>query len=181
MAGSSGFHRSQTFITKVAYIKNVDIDFCAILLLGLALEVFLEVILRYVFLKPQPYGAELCTLLYTTIVLIGLSYAERQDSHVSIDFFKDKLPPRFHSFLDVVFLFLKLFVVIIIFAGTLQVLMRGGGKVTSPSMEIPLWILYIPTNFAGFGLLALTILWKIGTKFKIIGRNAIFDKSNGGH
>lgn len=167
MAGSSRF------------LKNVDSYFSVILLFILTAVVFLEVVFRYVFLMPQVYSGELARLLHAYIVFIGLARAEWQNDNICIDFFKNKLvPSNYQSILDVVFLFLQLFVAIIVVIGSFQVVIRAG-KMPSVGMGAPVLVFFLP-NIVGFGLLVFTLLWKIGTRFKIVGRNAIFNKNNGG-
>ena len=73
----------------------------AILLLLLLLNVFYDVIMRYLFNDVSIGMQELEWHLYATIFLLGISYTLSQDGHVRVDLIYHQLSPRRQALVDI--------------------------------------------------------------------------------
>lgn len=73
----------------------------AALLLLLLLNVFYDVIMRYLFNDVSIGMQELEWHLYATVFLLGISYALSQDGHVRVDLFYHNLSPRRQAMIDI--------------------------------------------------------------------------------
>ncbi len=73
----------------------------AILLLLLLLNVFYDVIMRYLFNDVSIGMQELEWHLYATVFLLGISYTLSQDGHVRVDLIYNQLSPRRQAMVDI--------------------------------------------------------------------------------
>ncbi len=72
-----------------------------ILLLLLLLNVFYDVIMRYLFNDVSIGMQELEWHLYSTVFLLGISYTLSQDGHVRVDLIYNQLSPRRQALVDI--------------------------------------------------------------------------------
>ncbi len=91
----------------------------AILLLLLLLNVFHDVIMRYLFNDVSIGMQELEWHLYASLFLLGISYTLSQDGHVRVDLIYDRLSPRRQAMVDIggTLLFLLPFSLLIVWYG----------------------------------------------------------------
>ncbi len=75
---------------------------CALLILPMVGVVVYEVIMRYVFTAPTSWGFETTTFIYGIHYILGLSYTQLHDGHVSIDIFSSKLAPGKRAILNII-------------------------------------------------------------------------------
>ncbi len=54
--------------------------------------VALQVVYRYVLNNPLTWSEELAKLAFTWMIFLGLSLAERDNIHIAVDFFVDRMP-----------------------------------------------------------------------------------------
>lgn len=71
------------------------------LLLLLLLNVFYDVIMRYLFNDVSIGMQELEWHLYATVFLLGISYTLSQDGHVRVDLIYNQLSPRHQAMVDI--------------------------------------------------------------------------------
>ncbi|SFV66505.1 TRAP dicarboxylate transporter, DctQ subunit, unknown substrate 6 [hydrothermal vent metagenome] len=71
------------------------------LLLLLILNVFLDVILRYVFNNSSIALQEMEWHLFSAMFLLGISYTLQHDSHVRVDFLYDKKSPKIKATINI--------------------------------------------------------------------------------
>ena len=76
--------------------------FSAVLLLLLVLNVFYDVVMRYLFNDVSIGMQELEWHLYAMIFLFGVAYALRVDGHVRVDLVYERLGPRRRAVIDIV-------------------------------------------------------------------------------
>ena len=105
-------------------LKNGDL-YCSIFLLVtiLALTSF-QVILRYVFSAPLPWGEEVTTHLLVWITFLGGSIVTRREEHIKVTFFVEYLPQRVLVWLFLVFDILIAGFLIAILVGCISVLQK---------------------------------------------------------
>ena len=75
--------------------------FSAILLLLLVVNVFYDVVMRYVFNDVSIGLQELEWHLFSMIFLFGVAYALRADAHVRVDVVYERLPVRQRALIDI--------------------------------------------------------------------------------
>jgi len=59
--------------------------------------IFIQVVMRYIFLSPFVWSEELARYLLIWISCLGSAYAVRKGEHISITFIKDKFPKYLQS------------------------------------------------------------------------------------
>ena len=74
----------------------------AVLLLLLLVNVFYDVVMRYVFNDVSIGMQELEWHLYSAVFLLGIAYALTHDAHVRVDLFYERLAPRRRALIDLV-------------------------------------------------------------------------------
>lgn len=74
----------------------------ALLILPMVGVVVYEVIMRYVFTAPTSWGFETTTFIYGVHYILGLSYTQLYNGHVTIDIFSSRLPRRKKAALSVI-------------------------------------------------------------------------------
>jgi len=118
-------------------------------LLGLSLAftlvlIFVQVFCRTVLNSSLSWSEELARYIFVWQSWLGLSLAERDNSHIRIEIVKNFLSPRAKKILE--------YIVMILTFGTAIFLMLYGFKVvgffmgtgaTSPANKIPMWLLYL--------------------------------------
>jgi TRAP-type C4-dicarboxylate transport system permease small subunit len=123
--------------------------------------VSLQVLSRYIFDLSLGWSEELSRYVLIWIAWIGTSYAIRVDSHIRVELIKKVLPKQMlKSFECFVLLIWFLFALFLAFQGTILITkMKMTGQL-SPSIEIPMWILYLIVPLGG-ALMCLRLLQKI--------------------
>lgn len=75
---------------------------------ALALTVFYDVIMRYVFRAPTFWAYEISWMLYSANFLLGLGYALKEGSHVRVDMFLNNFAPKLKIVTEMLFLIFML-------------------------------------------------------------------------
>jgi len=115
-----------------------------------------DAIMRYAFAAPTSWSLEINSFLLVYLAVIGAAEAQRQDAHIRITYFKDKLPPRLRIGIGLLIGLLgAVFCAILVWRGgimTLQALEYG--ERVSSSLGTPMVYPYalLPIGFAALGL-----------------------------
>ena len=88
-------------LTKIDRITAAIGKLSAILLLLLLLNVFYDVIMRYLFNDVSIGMQELEWHLYATLFLLGISYTLSQNGHVRVDVIYNQLSPGRQAMIDI--------------------------------------------------------------------------------
>ena len=98
--------------------KNFELYLMVILLTGILVLVFVNIVCRVVFTSPITWSEELARIMFIWVVFLGLSYSTLHDNHIRITFvnnvlFKGKAGDVLNSLIYVVTLiiFIWLFIV----------------------------------------------------------------------
>jgi len=88
-----------------------------IVMILLILNVFYDVIMRYIYNDSSIFMQELEWHLFSTLFLLGMSYALRDEGHVRVDVFYDRFRPRWKAIINIIgtIIFLIPFAAIIIY------------------------------------------------------------------
>lgn len=76
------------------FIGRLEEGLLAFLLVAMALVTFVQIVLRYVFNSGFTWAQEATTYLFAWLVLLGISYGARKKTHIGVDVWVKKMPPR---------------------------------------------------------------------------------------
>jgi C4-dicarboxylate transporter DctQ subunit len=76
------------------YLNHLEEWIMAFLLGFMTLLTFVQVVLRYVFNSGWVWSLEATTYAFAWLVLIGMSYGVRTQSHIAVDIFTNLLPAK---------------------------------------------------------------------------------------
>ncbi len=143
---------------------RIEESILSLLLVGMTLLVFAEVVMRFGFNSGIHWAQEVTLLMSAWFVLFGASYGVKVGCHIGVDVFVKMLPSGTHRVVTIIALLLCLFYCGLFLYGSWIYL----GKLHLIGIEledlpVPKWI---PTSilFIGFSLLALRLLqllWKV--------------------
>jgi len=80
------------FLSRI--VANMEETLIVFLMVAMTLITFTQVVLRYVFNSGLDWGVEGTTNLFAWLVLVGMSYGIRVASHIGVDVWVRKLPPK---------------------------------------------------------------------------------------
>jgi C4-dicarboxylate transporter DctQ subunit len=132
-------------LDRLNQISNrLEKGFLAGAIITCSLLLFLNVVMRYVFLLPIYWAEEFVRYLMVWLIFIGASQVTQWGGHVAVDIVPRVLSKRGNAILAfAVNLICILFCMILAYLSLQQMLrvMRAGQ--ISPALEIPMWIAYL--------------------------------------
>ncbi len=139
-------------------LNRLEEGLMATLLALMTLLTFVQVVLRYAFNSGLVWSVEATTYSFAALVLIGMSYGVRTQTHIAVDLLTNRLPPRIKRYVALLAIALCL-----VYAG----LMLYGATVFVDRLYIlgnmardvpaPKWLLTLVMP-VGFALLAFRFL-----------------------
>jgi TRAP-type C4-dicarboxylate transport system permease small subunit len=138
----------------------------------LVLDVLWQVASRYLLRRPESWTDEMATLLVIWVALLGSSVASGRGSHLGVDYFTAKLPPRAR-------LATELAAHLLVLAFALTVLFWGGAKLValtlltgqvSPALGVKMGYVYLALPVSG-GFIALFALEAVALRLATGTRN----------
>ncbi len=75
---------------------------CAYLMILMMLNVFYDVIMRYIFREGSIAMQELEWHIFSVIILLGVSYTLKEDGHVRVDVLYDRWSPKTQAIINIV-------------------------------------------------------------------------------
>jgi len=132
--------------------------FMIVMLAGMTLLTFVQVVLRYAFGTGLVWSLEVTTYLFAWLVLIGMSYGVRTQAHIAVDLLTSRLPPRVARGVALVALVGALAYCALMIYGSwafVDRLMALGND--ARDIPLPRWLLTAVMPF-GFALLAVRLL-----------------------
>ena len=145
-------------------INHLEEGLLAFLLALMTVLTFVQVVLRYVFNTGLVWSLEATTYSFAALVLIGMSYCVRTQTHIAVDLFTRKMPKKVRFYVG-----LLAIVICVVYAG----LMLYGSSVFVNRLYIlgnhardiaaPKWLLTatMPFGFALLGYRFLEVGWKM--------------------
>jgi C4-dicarboxylate transporter DctQ subunit len=137
---------------KILTVINEKIEewMLTILLSFIVILVLAQVISRNLFSFPMGWSVELSRYIFVWIAWISASYAVKKKTHIRVELFKNKLNNTSRKVLELIVLLLWLaFSLFLAIAGTQFVISIGSTSQSSPSLEVPMWIVYLAVPIAG--------------------------------
>src|SRR5665648_20488 len=125
---------------KTLYIlSNALLTMSGILFIFIFVIIVLGIICRTFLGFSLLWVSDVCNISIAWMLAFGMSVAFYKDSHLSIEFIRDKLPPRVKNFLMIILTIISIiFLIILVFTGIQTTIMKMG---------INLTVLNIPTGF----------------------------------
>ena len=154
---------------KLQYVKE-NLDECILMgLLTVATSlVFLQVVMRYVFMDPLSWSEELARYIYIWQTWLATSYAVRKRRHLRITSAVDMIKGRPRAVLEIAvqIVWLAFSVFLCVKAATLCRMIYVGGQI-SPALSIPMWLPYasIPV---GSALMSVRLLQQVVSGIKAL-------------
>jgi len=119
-------------------------------LLFMVTLVFIQVVLRYVFNDSIGWSSELARYILIWIAWISASYAVRKNAHIRIEFIKNILGDVGKKVVEIIVLILWfLMALFLVVQGTELAMKINITNQLSPSIGVPMWILYLATPVGG--------------------------------
>lgn len=141
--------------------EKIEEWFLAILLSVVVTLVLAQVISRYLFAFPMGWSVELSRYIFVWIAWISASYAVQKNSHIRVEILKDRLKENYKKIFDLIALLIWFtFAAFLAIAGTQFIMLIGKTNQNSPSLEVPMWIVYLGVPIAGL-LMAIRLIQQI--------------------
>ena len=131
-------------------------DLTSLLILPLAIVVFYEVIMRYVFNSPTIWGFEATIFLYGLHFMFGYSYTEVLEGNVKVDIFTSRMPEKTRAILNIIthcVFFLPVFSCLTYYVFQYALTSTMQHEVNSTSWAPPIWPFKLIMAFCFFLLL----------------------------
>ena len=152
----------------------------ASLLAFMTLLTFAQVVLRYVFNSGWLWSLEATTYAFAALVLVGMSYGVRTNSHIAVDLVTRRLPPAIRHVAAIVAVALCLLYCGMMLYGS-AIFVERLAALGNDARDIPIakWILTLvmPLGFALLGYRFLVAGWQVLTGANDVEKN----KERGDH
>lgn len=152
--------RSLQIFSKLLHVINRVFETTAMVcLVGISGLIFMQIVLRNLFLIGLPWLDEMARFLHISLVFLTVPILLYEDAHIQIDFFSTRLSPRWKGLLQLLTL-----VLCVVFAGAFLYsdldFMTSYWNVPSPAMNMPN-IIFFGSAILGMAGLLLNSLGKI--------------------
>jgi C4-dicarboxylate transporter DctQ subunit len=146
------------------FINRLEEWVLSLLLAGMTLLTFVQVILRYVFNTGLLWALEATTYMFAWMVLIGISYGVRAHAHLGVDAAVKLFPAKAQRVLGLLAIAISLAYAAYMFSGSwgyVKKLYAIG--VDAQDIPLPRWLLssVLPVGFALFALRLLQLAYGI--------------------
>ncbi len=147
-------------------------------ILGLAILGFVQVVTRYVFNYSFTWYEELGRYLGVFITFLGAAIGVKTGSHFTMDLLVTKLAKPWQQFLQCATSILSgSFCLMVVYYSFKIVIRMHGYETTSPTMEIPMYLAYLPipvfSLIMGFRFYTAAVLFLLELKKENIQRENI--------
>lgn len=136
--------RASIFARADHLLCRIEVTFVGVATAAIASLLFINVLLRYIFVAPIGWAEELSLYLIVWVVFVGSSVAVRTQSHIGVDLLPLVLPPAARRLLAmfVAILILVFMAVFFYFSGAHTLRIYRSGQLT-PVMLAPMWLTYL--------------------------------------
>jgi C4-dicarboxylate transporter DctQ subunit len=161
-------------------LEHIEEIAMATLLAFMTLLTFTQVVLRYVFNSGWVWSLEVTTYAFAALVLVGMSYGVRTNSHIAVDLITKRLPPVSRQIAAIVAVALCLTYCGMMLYGS-AIFVERLATLGNDARDIPVakWTLTLVMPI-GFTLLSIRFLM-VGWNIVFGANNAEINKENGKH
>lgn len=126
-------------------IRRLEENILGFTLVGVALFVFVQVILRYIFKIAPAWGEELDRYIAIMLAFMGTSLGVKYNTHFNVEAFVQFVPKKFRRYIDAfVSLFCAIFFGFVVYLTISNILKLSRFGSLTPTLRIPMYIPYIP-------------------------------------
>jgi len=126
------------------FSRILERNFLAGTIIFSSLLLFVNVVMRYIFLLPIYWAEELSRYLMVWMIFIGASQVTLQGGHIAVDIVPRLLSKRANLTLALVInLVCILFSIVLAYFSYKQMMRVKVAHQISPAMELPMWIAYL--------------------------------------
>lgn len=157
-------------IKKAIRWLNVNFEpfFGMIAFFGMLTIIVMQIVLRNVFGAGTAWGEEICRFCYVWVCYIGLGYATHNNTHITIDVVRRKLPVGAQKAVVIIAELIMLLVFVRLFSGTLTNVIRVADlNSRASSINISQNWMYV-AGPVGYGLGVFRVLQSLVWKFRHI-------------
>lgn len=132
-------------------ISTLESAFLGAGIIACSFILFLDVLLRYIFLTPLYWADELVRYLIIWMVFVGASVLVKKGGHIAVDVLPIFLSPRQKNVLEKIILLMAIAFCLVLFYFSLKhtIGIKQSGQITS-AMEAPMWIMYLAIPVGSF-------------------------------
>lgn len=148
------------------WTRWIEEGLMAFLLAAMTVLTFVQVILRYLFNSGLVWGMEATTYMFGWMVLLGMSYGVKVNSHIGVDILVQQLSPQWRRLVGLLgALFCVAYAAILLYGGWNYVDTMHTLGIEAEDIPIERWLLVsvIPIGFALLLLRLLQVTWRIVT------------------
>lgn len=124
-------------------IGKIEMYFITYLLILMSCDVFLQIIMRYVFNNSLSWSEELATFMMMWMTWVGASYGVKEGIHLRVTIFVDMLKGKSRAIayiiIDIIWLIFSFYMVVM---GTRIVRLAFEAQRVSPALEVPMYFIY---------------------------------------
>ncbi len=99
---------------------RLERGFLVFIMAFMGVNMFAQVVLRYAFRYPLPFGEELSRYLQMWLMFFGLVFGLRKNTHIRMGLFYDRFAPRVRNIVDFVLDLCVLSALVLIFPGSID-------------------------------------------------------------
>lgn len=147
--------------------EKLEISICVCLMSFMAVLIFVQVVMRYLFSNSLSWSEELARYLFVWLIYLGVSYGAKIRKHIKIDAALNLFPKKVRPFITIIGdIFFFLFAIYIVHTGYKYVVMQASLNKASPALKIPYKYVYA-APMVGFALVTIrqiqTIIYRVKT------------------
>jgi C4-dicarboxylate transporter, DctQ subunit len=138
-----------------AAFQKLERNFLAWAIIFSSLLLFVNVVMRYIFLLPIYWAEELSRYLMVWVIFIGASQVTlKGGGHIAVDIVPRLLSPRANKILSFLVNLIGIFFTLVLIYFSFRQMMRVKiAHQVSPAMELPMWIAYLSIPLGMFFML----------------------------
>lgn len=163
LLNSYGWPRASVMLRKCErffYLFGlVEMWLSAVLILGIAAIILLQVFCRYVLGSPLIWPEELSILFIVWMTFIGASYVYKKNRHLTLSFFVERMSKPWRSAIELLNHGLNLIFFYYVFQGGMKIISIQARNLT-PALRIPTHYYTLPVLLTA-GLISLYIIYYI--------------------
>ncbi|SDJ69228.1 MULTISPECIES: TRAP transporter small permease [Paenibacillus] len=140
-------------------VENLFNGFIALALSLMAILVFGNVVLRYLFNSGITWSEEMARFLFIWLVLLGAVIAFKENSHLGVDMLVKRLSKPLKKIVFIISNVILLAVIYLVVEGSWKITLLNAGS-TAPATGLPLTLIYGTGIIMGIGM-GLIIIFKL--------------------
>lgn len=133
---------------SIKIINRVTEGFSAILLFGMVVLIFLQIVSRLLLESSFPWTEEVARFMMIWLTFLGTAFAFQYGAHIGVEFFVEKFPKMLRAIVQVIvgIICLSFFVLLIVKGYELA---SGALVQTSPALNVPMGYVYSVIPISG--------------------------------